>query len=178
MSWRILLRQRRFVNLCVRQKTSTTRSRDAQSCSDHRRRLQRRGPRQCRRDRGPQINPQTGGRLTEITELQIDKKTGSASYCAHGSYCYPTGGIALQGCIIATAPGKAILPEEIPGCTKFVSGRQPMTANAVARTARRSDGDDVAAASATASCINTYRAMSVSGRITGLVTVIRSPLNA
>jgi hypothetical protein len=52
----------------------------------------------------PQSVLKRGQRLTTITELDIDKKTMAARFCAHGSYCYPADAIALQGCWIATKP--------------------------------------------------------------------------
>jgi hypothetical protein len=38
------------------------------------------------------------------TQLTIDPKTSSAFVCAHGSYCYQSEGIQLNGCRVVPIP--------------------------------------------------------------------------
>ena len=48
-----------------------------------------------------------GAAYGPVTELQVNPKNGRATYCAHGSSCYPVQDIEISRCIFvpdATAP--------------------------------------------------------------------------
>jgi len=49
------------------------------------------------------------GFVIQVTELRIDRVTGAASFCAHGDYCYPVGGLELvTKCSFQTSPDPEI----------------------------------------------------------------------
>jgi hypothetical protein len=58
------------------------------------------------------------GGTIKISLYRVNKKTGAASFCAHGDYCYPTSGLdIITPCTIPVSPdppiGKAFEEEWI-----------------------------------------------------------------
>lgn len=52
-----------------------------------------------------------------VTQVEVDKKTGEAFYCAHGDYCYPASREWVSNCVIAH------MPDDNDPDTQFYSAR-------------------------------------------------------
>lgn len=47
------------------------------------------------------------------TQMQIDRKSGMVSLCAHGDYCYPASQLRfVTPCSIATGPITPVMPDD------------------------------------------------------------------